>query len=446
MRMLALLLFVVQAGAASSSSAKTMSQLMIDPIYPASDAVFYIETRTPGTDAEWRALEAKTDALAEAAKALTGPLYFRDRARWMDDAKLMIEASATASDAVRRRDVNALAGVNDALYTSCVQCHQHYRPGYGARPTPAAAVRNPASPSATADPPSPAAPVGKQDLEGVWSFATITPLERPAELAGKLELTADEAAAYEQRTVERNNRDRRDRSSPEADVGGAYNEAWFDRGSVLTVVNGKKRTSLIVDPADGKIPALTASAQQKAAARAADRRDHPTDGPENQGLPTRCLLFGAGPPIVPGPYNNLVQILQFPDHVIIFNEMIHDARIVPLDGRPHTAPAVRKWLGDSRGRWDGNTLVVDTTNFTDKTNFRGADESLHVVERFTRAGPDTLLYEFTIDNPTGFTKPWSAQIAMTKTNDRVFEYACHEANYAMTGILRGARAEERRKQ
>ena len=426
MRMLALLLFVVQAGAASSSSAKTMSQLMIDPIYPSSDAIFYIETRTPGTDAEWRTLEAKTAALADAATALTGPMYVRDRARWMDDAKAMIDASRAASDAAKRRDVGALVALNDTLYTSCVQCHQHYRPGYGARATAAAAPAKP-------------------DLDGVWSFATITPLERPAEFAGKLEITGDEAAAYERRTIERNDRDRRDRSSPEADVGGAYNEAWFDRGSVLTVVNGKKRTSLIVDPADGKVPALTAGAQQKAAARAADRREHPTDGPENQGLPTRCLLFGAGPPIVPGPYNNLVQIFQFSDHVIIFNEMIHDARVVPLDGRPHTDPAIRKWLGDSRGRWDGNTLVVDTTSFTDKTNFRGADENLHVVERFTRTGPDTLLYEFTIDDPTAFTKPWSAQIAMTKTDDRVFEYACHEANYAMTGILRGARAEERGK-
>ena len=209
-------------------------------------------------------------------------------------------------------------------------------------------------------------------------------------------------------------------------------------------MNGRKRTSLIVDPPDGKIPALTADAQRRADARAADRRDHPTDGPENQGLPTRCLLFGAGPPIVPGPYNNLVQILQFPDHVIIFNEMIHDARLVPLDGRPHTPKTIRKWLGDSRGRWDGNTLVIDTTNFTDKTNFRGGDENLHVVERLTRTGPGTLLYEFSIDNPTAFTKPWSVQMTMTKSDERIFEYACHEANYAMTGILRGARAEEKR--
>jgi hypothetical protein len=434
MRIIAILLFVAaQAGSPSPHEAKTMSELMIDPIYPTSDAIFYISTRTPANDADWRALEAKTSALADAAKALAGPMYFRDRTRWMADAKLMIDASAAASDAAKRRDVNALVELNDALYTSCVQCHQDYRPNYGRRSTP----------STSSSGSSPAA--AKPDLEGVWSFATITPLERPAEFAGKPELTADEAAAYERRTVEANNRDRRDKSSPEADVGGAYNEAWFDRGSVLTVVNGRKRTSLIVDPADGKIPALTPSGKQRADVRAADRRDHPTDGPENQGLPTRCLLFGAGPPIVPGPYNNFVQIFQFPDHVIILNEMIHDARIVPLDGRPHTAQAIRRWLGDSRGRWEGDTLVVDTTNFTDKTNFRGADGNLHVVERFTRTGPGTLLYEFTIDNPTAFTKPWSTAIGMTKSDDRIFEYACHEANYAMTGILRGARAEERGK-
>jgi hypothetical protein len=449
MRILTLFLFVLQT---APPPAKTMSELMIDPIYPSSDAIFYIATRTPADDAEWRALEAKMTALANAANALTGPMYFRDRHRWMDDAKLMIDASAAASAAAKRRDVNALVELNDALYTSCVQCHQHYRPGYGARrapPPPSDTAGAPAAqlatppPSAPVRPSAPAASAGKRDLDGVWSFATITPLERPAELAGKPVLTAEEAADYERRTLERNDRDRRG-PSPEADVGGAYNEAWFDRGSVLTVVDGKKRSSLIVDPPEGKIPALTAAGQQHADARAADRRDHPTDGPENQGLPTRCLLFGAGPPIVPGPYNNLVQIFQFPDHVIIFNEMIHDARLVPLDGRPHTPKTIRKWLGDSRGRWDGNTLVIDTTNFTDKTNFRGGDENLHVVERLTRTGPGTLLYEFSIDNPTAFTKPWSVQMTMTKSDERIFEYACHEANYAMTGILRGARAEEKR--
>ncbi len=148
--------------------------------------------------------------------------------------------------------------------------------------------------------------------------------------------------------------------------------------------------------------------------------------------------------MVSGPYNNYVQILQFPDHVIILNEMIHDARIVPLDGRPHPAAAIRRWQGDSRGHWEGNTLVVDTTNFTDRTNFRGADEQLHLVERFTRVDEAALLYEFTVDNPTAFTRPWSAVMPMTRTADRIFEYACHEGNYALEGILRGARSEERR--
>jgi hypothetical protein len=307
-----------------------------------------------------------------------------------------------------------------------VQCHQDYRPNYGRRPTPA--------PAAAAAP----------DLEGVWFFSTLTPLERTAEFANKPELSAEEAAAYEKLTVERSNRDRRDTSSPEADVGGAYNEFWWERGTLLATVNGKKRTSLIVDPADGKIPALTADGQKKVAARAADRREHPADGPENRSLGERCLMFNAGPPMLPGPYNNYVQIFQFPDHVVILNEMIHDARIVPLDGRPHAPSGVRRWQGDSRGRYEGKTLVVDTTNFTGKTNFRGGDEQLHLVERFTRVDADTLLYEFTIDNPTAFTKSWSAALPMTRTTDRVFEYACHEANYSLTGILRGARAEEKR--
>jgi len=282
-----------------------------------------------------------------------------------------------------------------------------------------------------------------RDLEGVWTFSTITPLERAAEFAGKEFLTEAEAAAFARRTMERNNRDNRDPSNREADVGGAYNEFWWDRGTRVASIRGKNRTSLIVDPADGRIPPLTAEGQRRADARAQARRDHPADGPEDRSLAERCLSFNAGPPMLPGPYNNFVQIVQFRDHVVIFNEMIHDARVVPLDGRPHAPAAVRAWQGDSRGRWDGDTLVVDTTNFTDKTNFRGADEKLHLVERFTRVDPTTLLYEFTVDNPTAFTKPWSAAVPMRKSADRIFEYACHEGNYAMSGVLRGQRAQER---
>ena len=283
----------------------------------------------------------------------------------------------------------------------------------------------------------------RPDLSGTWSFSTLTPLERPAEFAGKDSLTDAEAAAFAKRTMERNNRDNRDTSSRDADLGGAYNEFWWDRGTTVAMVRGKYRTSLIVDPPDGRVPALTPKAQERAAARAAERRAHPADDPEDRSLGERCLLFNAGPPMLPGPYNNFVQIVQTRDHVVIYNEMIHDARVIPLDGRPHAPAQVRLWLGDSRGRWDGSTLVVDTTNYTDKTNVRGSSPDLHLVERFTRADANTLLYEFTVDDPSSFVKPWSAALPMRKTAEQVFEYACHEGNHALQGILRGARFEEK---
>jgi len=283
---------------------------------------------------------------------------------------------------------------------------------------------------------------GQPDLQGVWNFSTITPLERTGEFAGREFLTDAEAKALEERTAVQSNRDNRSQS-PDADLGGAYNEFWWDRGVHAARVNGKARTSLVVDPPDGRIPALTADGQSRANARADDRRQHAADGPENRSLGERCLLFNAGPPMLSGPYNNYVQILQTRDHIIILNEMIHDARIVPLDGRPHQPAAIRSWLGDSRGRWDGNTLVVETTNFTNKTNVRGSGEGLTLVERFTRTGAGSLLYEFTVNDAASFTRPWSAVLPMAKTDDRIFEYACHEGNYAMTGILRGARFAEK---
>jgi hypothetical protein len=291
-------------------------------------------------------------------------------------------------------------------------------------------------------PARPRAADGHGDLNGVWNFSTITPLERPAEFAGREFLTDAEARAFEQRTVERSNRDNRE-SSPEADVSSAYNEFWWDRGVHAARVHGKVRTSLIVDPPDGRLPPLTPEGQARAAARADARRRHPADGPEDRSLGERCLLFNAGPPMLSGPYNNFVQILQTRDHVVIHNEMIHDARIVPLDGRPHLPPSVRLLLGDSRGRWDGDTLVVETTNFTGKTTVRGSGERLRLVERFTRESPSTLIYEFTVDDPSSFTKPWTAVLPMTRSDSQLYEYACHEGNYAMTGILRGARADEK---
>src|SRR6266542_662779 len=224
MRLLALLILALQPVA-------TMSEIMVNTIYPASDAVFYISTRMPSNDTEWKALETKTVALAEAAAAMTTPMYFRDRDRWMADAQLLIEASNAAVAAARRRDAGALVELNDALYTSCVQCHQHYRLNYGRR----AASSAPAAQT--------------PNLEGIWSFATLTPFERPAEFAQKAELTGEEATAYERRLMDQNNRDRRN-TSAEADLGGAYNEFWWDRGTHLATVGGKTLTALIADPKD----------------------------------------------------------------------------------------------------------------------------------------------------------------------------------------------------
>ena len=282
---------------------------------------------------------------------------------------------------------------------------------------------------------------GQPDLQGIWSNATITPLERPADLAGKATLTPEEAAAYEKKVVDRTNADHRGANAA-ADVASAYNQFWYDRG---TKAVGTHRTSLIIDPPDGHIPALTPEGQKRFDERQAWQTAHATDGPEGRSLGERCILWAtAGPPMLPGPYNNNFQILQARNQVVILNEMIHDVRIIPLDGRPHVAGSIREWRGDSRGHWDGNTLVVDTTNFSGEYSFRGSDRNLHLTERFTRTSPDTLLYEFTVDDPTAFTKPWTAQIAVTKTKGPIFEYACHEGNYAMTDILAGARREDKK--
>ena len=284
----------------------------------------------------------------------------------------------------------------------------------------------------------------RASLDGTWNFSTLTPLERPAEFAGRPEISLAEAAQYEKQVVDRNNADRRD-GSADADVARAYNESWYDRGVHMAVLNGQARTSLIVDPPDGRLPALTPEAARRQAARAQTRREHPADGPEDRSLAERCLSFNAGPPVLPGPYNNYLQIAVFANHVVILNEMIHDARVIPTDGRSHTAAAIRKFQGDSIGHWEGATLVVDTINFTDKTNFRGASDRLHLVERLTRVDPRTLLYEFTVDDPSSFGKPWRVQLPMSATDEQIYEYACHEGNEAMVGILGGARFEERQK-
>jgi hypothetical protein len=286
----------------------------------------------------------------------------------------------------------------------------------------------------------PRTPDGKPDLQGVWTSATLTPLERPADLGNKQFFTKEEAVQWTKQFLQTNNRDRRD-GSAQVDVGRAYNEFWFSRGDTVVPT---LRTSLIIDPPDGRIPALTPDGQQRAAARAERQRLHPADGPEDRSLAERCINWPvAGPPMVPGGYNNNYQIVQGPGYVTIVVEMIHDVRTIPTDGRPHLPATVRQWMGDPRGHWEGNTLVVDTTNFTDKTNFRGSGENLHLIERFTRTGPNQLMYEFTVNDPASFTRPWTVQIPMAKTDGPLFEYACHEGNYGMEGMLRGARQQER---
>ena len=251
-------------------------------------------------------------------------------------------------------------------------------------------------------------------------------------------MTPAEAAQYEKQVRERNNGDRRD-ASADADLAVGYNDFWWDRGTKTVAT---LRTSLIVDPPDGKIPALTADAQKRADARAEARRLHPADGPEDLSLADRCLAR-PGPPMLPAGYNNNHRIVQSRDYVVIFSEMMHDARIIPLDGRPHLAGNVRQWFGDSRGRWEGETLVVETTNFTDKTNFRGAGPNMRLVERFTRTDPDTLLYQFTVIDPQSFEKPWSGEIPMKRAAGPIFEYACHEGNYSLVNTLTATRNEEK---
>lgn len=309
------------------------------------------------------------------------------------------------------------------------------------------AAAKPKTTSATKTWIPPRTPDGQPDLQGIWSYATLTPLERPRDLAGKEFFTEKEAADYEKSLLDRNNRDRRDGGS-DADLGRAYNELWYDSGSHVVKT---LRTSLVIDPPDGRIPAFTPEAQKREAARAEDRRKRggdPADSWEDRSLGERCITRGA--PKLPGGYNNNLEIVQTPGHVGILQEMIHEARVIPLDGRPHINANVRQWLGDSRGRWEGNTLVVDTTNYTEKSVFntfnccRGAGENLHVIERFRRVDANTIDYQYTVDDPTTYTKPWTVSIPLSKTEGPLYEYACHEGNYGMAGLLAGARAEEKK--
>jgi hypothetical protein len=307
----------------------------------------------------------------------------------------------------------------------------------------------------------PRTPDGKPDLQGVYDAATLTPVERPPELKGRLVLTDQEAKDLltgEGARVERTAQPSKgDRNAPVVDgnVGG-YNYFWINRGSRIVSIDGQWRSSLIVDPADGRVPPQTAEAKARnAGARGSVVR--PTsdaaesvstaapgayDDIELRPLAERCIMaFGStsGPPMLPNYfYNNLKQIVQTPDYVLILVEMVHDARIIRMSDQ-HAPPHIRKWMGDSIGRWQGDTLVVETTNFTEKTRFRGSSENLKVTERFTRVDEKTILYRFTIEDPTTWERPWTAEYTWVTTDEPIYEYACHEGNYSLQGIMKGER-------
>jgi len=295
-------------------------------------------------------------------------------------------------------------------------------------------------------------PDGQPDLQGVWDASSMTPLERPVELGNKEFYTPEEMAAYEKKRAHDLDRDRRD-GSADADLARAYNDSWFDRGAHL---GSNGRTSRIIDPPNGRFPALTPAAAAKYKETQAWLAEHAMDGPETRTLYDQCLVFSqSGPPFLPGNYNNFYQIVQAPGVVAILSEMGHQARMVPLvtgpaANRPRLPSSVRQWEGDSVGHFEGDTLVVETTNFRMSRQSRFgvqydgmSDENLRVTERFTRTGPNSLIYRATVTDPTVYTQPWTIELPMAKSDSLVYEYACHEGNYGLAGILAGARAQEK---
>jgi hypothetical protein len=302
---------------------------------------------------------------------------------------------------------------------------------------------------------------GAPDLGGVWDYNTLTPLERPSELEGREFLTDEEIAEAVSQSVNSIGADHRPADTSQ-DIESAYNAFWSD---TVTNISADQRTSLIVDPPDGKLPPLTAAAQEREASwRATWQRpirvpfllgmmftNKQARGPEDFGLSERCIVgYSSGPPLMPGAYNSNLQVFQTPDHVVLFTEMVHTARVVPLDERPPLSPAIAQWNGDSRGQWDGDTLVIDSTNFSPKrASFNigildavGSGETLHLTERLTRIDADTLRYQYTVKDARTFTRPFTAIQTLRKTDGPLFEYACHEGNYGLYNMLAGARAEE----
>jgi hypothetical protein len=320
---------------------------------------------------------------------------------------------------------------------------------------------------------------GHPDLQGTYDVATLTPVDRPRGVKN-LVLTEQEAAAMEkyeaQRQVKNDAPLKGDRGAPPVGgettapksylefleqagggVVGGYNNFWLSGGDHVIRVDGQPRSSLIIDPPDGQVPPMKPEAAKRnqaflAGAAAPDASESGNagppgafDGPETRPLAERCLLGflnTSGPPTLPNYfYNNMKQIVQTKDTIVILVEMVHDARVIRMNAE-HLPPTIRKWMGDSVGHWEGDTLVVDTTNFTPKTQFRGSSENLHVVERFTRVDPKTLLYRFTVEDPSTWDRPWTGEYPWNVTDEKLYEYACHEGNYSLAGMLRGARQRE----
>jgi hypothetical protein len=289
---------------------------------------------------------------------------------------------------------------------------------------------------------TPRTPDGQPDLQGFWTNSTYTPLERPDGV------TRESYTPEEYARIVKNAADREaEQTEPGtiADVHYDFTQFGLDRSQSTWAQD--LRTSLIVDPPDGKIPLLSTEGRKLAADRAAARKalGAPTDAVQNMPVGTRCIIMaGSGPPLMSSGYNANYQIVQSPGYAMILTEMIHDARIIPLDGRPQSPQTLRQWIGTSRGHWEGDTLVVETTNFNGKNPFRGSSEKLRVLERFTRVAADAILYRFTVEDPSTWTRPWTAEERLQKTKGPIFEHACHEGNYDIANTLAGARAEEKR--
>jgi hypothetical protein len=307
-----------------------------------------------------------------------------------------------------------------------------------AQRAPAASTAKPAAAKAWT---VPRTPDGQPDLQGFWTNNSYTPLERPNNVTKEF-YTPEEAVAAAKRSAER------EASQTEpgtvADVHYDFTQFGLDRSQ--TRLTNNLRTSIIVEPANGRMPPVTAEGQRRNAERAAERKKQGAqyDQVQNIVLGSRCVFSNPGPPMLPPGYNPAYQIVQSPGHVTIVVEMLHEVRVIPLDGRPHAPAGVRSWLGDSRGRWEGDTLVVETTNFNDKVAFRGASENMKVTERFTRVSDDEIRYEFTVNDPSTWEVPWKGTMPFVKINGPVFEHACHEGNYGIANTLSAVRLEEKK--